>query len=135
MRRPAFVLLCLASSEPSRAMPYDDQLAARLKTAMPEREGLEETRMFGGFGYLLRGNMCCGVHREHFMFRLGIDGFGRLSEQIEELKPMDFTGRVMKGWGMIYGRHCSEGELETLSRTSLDFAASLPAKGKAKARS
>ncbi len=55
-------------------MPFDPNLAERLKRSMPAADGLAESRLFGGCGYFLHGNMCCGVHREHYLFRLGLEG-------------------------------------------------------------
>jgi len=49
-------------------MAFGEGLAARLEETVRERfqhvAGLEETRMFGGFGYLLHGNMCIGIHKD-----------------------------------------------------------------------
>ena len=115
-------------------MPFDPNLAERLKRALPNRKDLSETRMFGGFGFMLNGNMCCGVHRERYMLRLGADGLAGQQTKVKELRPMDFTGKVMKGWGMIEGARCSDAELKQLVEASIVFAGSLPAKPKGKIR-
>ena len=46
-------------------MAFDEKLAARARTHLGKRPGLVEKKMFGGIAFLLKGNMCCGVHRDH----------------------------------------------------------------------
>lgn len=62
-------------------MPHDPQLAARMRRALASRKGVTEKRMFGGFRWMLRGNMLCGVEGGRFMFRVGkefeTDALGR----------------------------------------------------------
>jgi hypothetical protein len=52
--------------------------------------------MFGGFCWMLHGNMLCGVEVGRFMFRVGkefeTDALGRPGAS-----PMDITGRPMRG--------------------------------------
>lgn len=43
-------------------MPYDEDLAKRIRAEMEGLPGLIEKKMFGGTGFMLRGNMACGVH-------------------------------------------------------------------------
>ena len=38
-------------------MPYDEQLAARIRTVVAGEPGLTEKRMFGGLSFLINGNM------------------------------------------------------------------------------
>ena len=81
-------------------MPYDQKLAARLTELVAGRPDISEKRMFGGFGYMLNGNMCMGIHKEFLVLRLGL----KRAETILDdpgVKPMDFTGKVMKGWVMV----------------------------------
>jgi hypothetical protein len=40
---------------------YDEGLAQRVHEVMLGQPALEEKRMFGGVGFLLHGNMSCGV--------------------------------------------------------------------------
>jgi len=84
-------------------MPYDEGLAERLVQCMPENPGLSETRMFGGFGYMLNGNMCVGIHRETLIIRVGPDRAEKVLTE-NNVRPMDFTGRVMKGWATVEPR-------------------------------
>ena len=52
-------------------MPYDPHLADRMRTALARRRGIAERAMFGGFCWMLNGNMLCGVEVGRFMFRVG----------------------------------------------------------------
>jgi hypothetical protein len=45
-------------------MAYDEQLAARVRDLIQQRPGVVERKMFGGLGWMLDGNMACGVMSE-----------------------------------------------------------------------
>ena len=52
-------------------MAYDEQLAARVRELMAARPGVVERKMFGGMGWMIGGNMACGVMREdHLIVRI-----------------------------------------------------------------
>jgi len=42
-------------------MAFDESLAIRVRNALARRKGITEKKMFGGLGFLLKGNMYCGV--------------------------------------------------------------------------
>jgi TfoX/Sxy family transcriptional regulator of competence genes len=54
-------------------MAYDEILAKRVGTALGNLPNLTEKKMFGGAGYLINGNMACGVHKEFLIVRVGPD--------------------------------------------------------------
>lgn len=58
-----------------------------------------ERKMFGGLAFRVRGNMCCGVVGGELMVRVGAGGYDELLAE-PHARPMDFTGRPMKG--MLY---------------------------------
>lgn len=80
-------------------MAYDEGLAERLRDAFTTRTDVIEKKMFGGIAFMVSGHMCCGVTGDDLMVRVG-------PEQHEDAlllphaRPMDFTGRAMKG--MVY---------------------------------
>ena len=49
-------------------MSYDETTAKRVRPLLSRRKGFEEKKMFGGIGFLLNGNMCCGVWKEFLIF-------------------------------------------------------------------
>ncbi|MGE3241921.1 MAG: TfoX/Sxy family protein [Pirellulales bacterium] len=61
---------------------------------------LVEKKLFGGIAFLLRGNICCGVWKEHLILRLG-DDIARHVLGEEHTRPFDPTGKPMRGWVMV----------------------------------
>ena len=58
-------------------MAFDEKLAAGIRAHLGKRIGVSERKMFGGITFLLQGNMCCGVHRNALIVRLGPEEAGR----------------------------------------------------------
>ncbi len=75
-------------------MPYDETLAARVRAALDERDGLTERAMFGGLAFMLHRHMLCGVVGNELMLRLGREQADAALER-PHVRPMDFTGRPM----------------------------------------
>jgi TfoX/Sxy family transcriptional regulator of competence genes len=110
-------------------MAYDESLAARVREALGELPGLEEKKMFGGIGYMVLGNMACGVHGSNLIVRVGpADYEAALSEP--HTRPFDLTGRAMAGWVYVEPAGCQTGDdLGSWVQRGVDFALSLPPKG------
>lgn len=109
-------------------MPYDEGLAQRVIEALGGRDDLVAKRMFGGVGYLLRGNMACGVHGQRLIVRVGPD---RYEEALAapHAGPFDLTGRPMRGWVWIAPEGIEDdGALRAWVQQGVDFALTLPAK-------
>jgi hypothetical protein len=109
-------------------MAFEQDVADRLEPILSGRAGMVETRMMGGFGYLCYGNMCAGIHKNFLIVRLGLEQFEVLSEQFDELRTMDITGKPMKGWGMIDSYACDNETFKILVESSEEFARTLPKK-------
>ena len=56
-------------------MAYDEALAARVHGIMATLPGFTEKKMFGGVGYMLAGNMACGVNGDDLIARVGPDRY------------------------------------------------------------
>ena len=109
-------------------MAYDEGLAQRIRDVLGERPGLVEKKMFGGIGFMVRGNMACGVHKDALIVRVGPEGYEEALAK-PHTKPFDITGRPMKGWVMVTpDGYESDEALEDWVQRGLDFALSLPAK-------
>ena len=78
-------------------MAYDETLALRLRKILSRRKAVVEKKMFGGLGFMLHGNMLVGVWKKWFIARLGADA-GKVALDVPFVKPMDLTGKPMKGW-------------------------------------
>lgn len=109
-------------------MPYDEELAERVRETLGELPGLVEKKMFGGVGYMVLGNMACGVNESNLIVRVGPARYeAALAES--DTRPFDMTRRAMKGW--IYvdpAGHETESALQRWVQQGVDFALSLPPK-------
>lgn len=82
-------------------MAYNEFLGERINNAL-KNMGIpfEEKKMMGGLAFMVDEKMCVGVIEENLMARID-------PEVLEEAltkkgcKPMDFTGRPMKGFVFI----------------------------------
>jgi TfoX/Sxy family transcriptional regulator of competence genes len=111
-------------------MPYDEDLAVRVRAAFGDTYGLTERVMFGGICFMLNGNMTCGVVKDRLMVRVGRDAYEATLAR-PHTAPMTFTGRPLSG--MIYvlpeGLKTSRA-LTTWVKRAAAFAQTLPAKKK-----
>ena len=63
-------------------------------------ENFEEKKMFGGLCFMVNEKMCIGVEAERLMIRLDPGKYDEIIEK-EGCQPMDFTGKVMKGFVFV----------------------------------
>ena len=78
-------------------MAYDEKLADRIRRALGPDDDIEERKMFGGLAFLRSGRMFVGITGDNLMIRVGPKHY---EESLGEphVRPMDFTGRPMKGY-------------------------------------
>ncbi len=82
-------------------MPYNEKLADRTREIVSlTHKKVEEKKMFGGLCFMVNGKMCVGVEQERLMVRLDPDRYEEAMEK-EGCKPMDFTGKIMKGYVFV----------------------------------
>ena len=109
-------------------MAHNEQLAERIRAVVNDHPDVSSKKMFGGIAFMLNGNMCCGVVGDDLMVRVGADAYED-ALSMRGARPMDFTGRPMKGMVYVDGdRLTSSDELASWIERGVDFAASLPAK-------
>src|SRR5215510_74791 len=109
-----------------RAMPYDQQLAARVRAMLSARDDVEEKAMFGGLAFMVRGHMACGIVAYDLMVRVGAERYVDALAQ-PHVRAMDFTHRPMTG--MIYVGAAgvkSDGELRKWVDRGTAMVAGLP---------
>lgn len=84
-------------------MAYDEELSARMRTALEGHVGISEKKMMGGMCFLLEGNMIGGADRDaegrgRFMFRVGkvleAEALARDGAEIVEMGGRRFGGMV-----------------------------------------
>lgn len=110
-------------------MAFDADLAQRVRTLLDARADVDERRMFGGVAFLVAGNMCCGVHGEDLIVRFAPGEADGLRASERGARPMDITGRPMRGWLFVAPEATAEDrDLERWVRRAEAFASSLPPK-------
>lgn len=108
-------------------MAFDADLAGRMRAALKRRAGLEEKKMFGGICWMLRGNMLCGVEGRRYLFRVGRELEAEALAR-PGAKPMDFTGRPMRGFVWVAGEAALAAGLRSWIDLATRFVGKLPAK-------
>lgn len=81
-------------------MAFNEKLSDRIREALVHLTNVEEKFMFGGVCYMVDGKMCIGVVEDEMMCRINPD---KSDEALEKIgcRPMDFTGKPMKGYVFI----------------------------------
>ena len=103
-------------------MAYDEGLAERLRNILDDQQNLTEKKMFGGLCLLLDGKMCCGIVKDELMVRVGAEQHADSLKQ-PHARPMDFTGRPMKGFVFVGAEGLeSERDLERWIGLGVAFA-------------
>lgn len=77
-------------------MAYSETHAEIMRKSLADLDGITEKKMFGGFCFMLNGNMLCGVHEDGGMARVGKESEA-LALAIDGVEPLSFTGRRMGG--------------------------------------
>ncbi|MGE5375977.1 MAG: TfoX/Sxy family protein [Bacteroidota bacterium] len=108
-------------------MPYDLKLAERVQSQL---DGLPftEKKMFGGVGYLLHGNMACGVIKDDLIVRVDPEQHSLLLKK-PHTRPFDMSGRPMNGWLLVEADGTkTDKQLSIWIKEGIDFALTLPPK-------
>ena len=108
-------------------MAYNEKLAERIRA---ELSGIPvvEKKMFGGVGFLLHGNMACGVHKQNMIVRVDPEKHNALLKK-PHARPFDITGKPMKGWLVVHADGLKTAkQLSTWAKEGVTFALTLPAK-------
>ncbi len=108
-------------------MAYDLKLAERVRAQL---QGIPfvEKKMFGGIGFLIGGNMSCGVYKDDLIVRVEPEKHNALLKK-PHAKPFDITGRPMKGWLLVEpdGLRTNK-QLVAWIKQSIEFTSTLPPK-------
>ena len=110
-------------------MPYDEDLANRLRELLAAEAGITEKRMFGGLAFLLHGHMSVSA-----------SGRGGLLARIDPSETdaalarphaalMVIGGRTMEGWISVAPEGCATmSELSGWVERSVSYVKTLPPK-------
>lgn len=111
-------------------MAPDQELVGRIISALTtiNPPALVSKKMFGGFGYMVQGNMACGILDDRLIVRVGKDAYEEMLARPGALL-FNTTGRPMTGWVMVEKSALEEEQtlLDWVVR-GVAFALSLPAK-------
>ena len=103
---------------------YDEKLADRIRKIIGKSKGVTEKKMFGGLSFLLKGKMFCGVLKEDLVLRISHDEYEDALKK-PNVRPMDFTGRPMKGFVYVSPKGCkSDKDIRKWINLSLSHAKS-----------
>jgi TfoX/Sxy family transcriptional regulator of competence genes len=108
-------------------MAYNLKLAERIRSKL---DGIPvvEKNMFGGVGFLLNGNMACGVNKNDFIVRIDPKKYDALLKK-SYVRPFDMTGRPMKGWLVVEAEGVkTANQLSLWIKQGIEFASTLPPK-------
>jgi TfoX/Sxy family transcriptional regulator of competence genes len=109
-------------------MAYSESLAERTRQIFIRNRGIAETKMFGGVGFLLNGNMCVGIWKNSLIVRIGPESYEDALKE-EYVREFDITGRPMKGWVLVEPDGIeTDDQLNEWIRRSVEFVSTLPKK-------
>jgi len=103
-------------------MAYDPHLEERITRILKEKNvPFDARKMMGGLSYMVDDKMCVGIVKDHLMARVGPEIYESVLSR-PGCKPMDFTGRPMKGFVFVGSEGIDlEDDLDDWIQLSLDF--------------
>ena len=109
-------------------MAYDEQLAARIGAVVNDWPDCTSKKMFGGVGWLLRGNLCVGIWKGSLVVRCAPADTAALLKK-KHVRKFDITRRPMKGWLLVEPEGiATPAALKTWLALARDFVSTLPEK-------
>jgi len=110
-------------------MAYDEALADRIRDLLDGEPLLTERKMFGGLGFMVRGNMAVAASGQGgILVRVDPDE-GEQLVATTPAHPMEMRGREMSGWLRVDSDDVESDEtLAEWVRRGASYAGSLPAK-------
>jgi TfoX/Sxy family transcriptional regulator of competence genes len=104
-----------------------EELAERVRGHLKRRRNISEKRMFGGVCFLLRGNMLCGTSKGRLMVRVGVAQDKKALAR-PSARPMNFTGRAMKGFVWVDPRDYAGAALWRWIALAENYVGAMPSK-------
>ena len=108
-------------------MAYDLELAERIRTELAGQP-ITEKKMFGGIGFMLNGNMVCGMHKNDLMLHVAAADTNALLKR-PGAKPFEMRDKPMQGWVLVSADAvATQATLAKWIHVALTYAQTLPAK-------
>ena len=109
-------------------MPYDEALAARVRSLVAGQQGLTEKKMFGGLAFLIGGNMAVAASGQGGVL-VRVDPEEADKHIASGARPMKMRGREMRGWLRVSSEDVrTKRQLAKWVTIGTTFAKSLPPK-------
>ena len=109
-------------------MAYNLDLAARIWQSLEGFPSCQEKKMFGGIGFILNGNMACGILDDRLIVRVGTENYATALSQ-PYTRPFDAYNKPMSGWIMVDSTGTdNDAELKNWIRQGVEYASTLPPK-------
>ncbi len=103
-------------------MAYNEILAEKVRQILTlQNFPMEERKMMGGLTFMVKGKMCVGILKDDLMARIAPEEYEQALLK-KGCRPMDFTGRPMKGFVFVDSAIVDTDEdLEYWVKLALDF--------------
>lgn len=109
-------------------MARDKGLEELLNDALKQVPGMTQKGMFGGWAWLVNGNLLCGARADGMLVRLGKEKES-WALQTPGIIPMEMQGRRMHGWVRAAPEaYANDGLRQKLLSAALEFNRTLPKK-------
>jgi TfoX/Sxy family transcriptional regulator of competence genes len=110
-------------------MPYDEDLANRIRELIATEAGLSEKRMFGGLAFLIDGRMSVSVSGTGGLLLRCDPAETEALVRKPHARRFEMRGREMDGWLRVDAEGVStKRQLERWVRRGVAYARSLPSK-------
>ncbi|TRX35781.1 TfoX/Sxy family protein [Flavobacterium sp. ZT3R18] len=104
-------------------MAYNEILSLRVeKQLLQQNINFVAKKMFGGIAFMINDKMCIGIVKNELMLHVLDEEYEWLLEE-NHVRPMNFTGKIMKGF-LFIEEEALQGEEKLLHwiKFGLDFA-------------
>ena len=110
-------------------MPYDEDLANRIRELLRGEPSLTEMKMFGGLAFLIGGNMAVAASGQGGMLVRVDPAHSDTLLATTNARPMEMRGRPMQGWLRVDPDDLrTKRQLAKWVELAATYARSLPAK-------
>src|SRR3954453_3891420 len=110
-------------------MPYDEDLANRIRELLATEDAITEKKMFGGLAFLLHGNMTVSASRTGGLLARIDPADTDTALARAHAARMEMRGRTMDGWIIVAPEGVkTKRQLAAWVERSLAYARTLPAK-------
>jgi TfoX/Sxy family transcriptional regulator of competence genes len=110
-------------------VPYDEDLANRIRELIAGEDGVAEKKMFGGLAFLIGGNMSVSASGQGGLLLRCDPAETEKLLQKPHAEPFEMRGRAMHGWLRVAPEGVrTKRQLAPWVERGVSYARSLPAK-------